>query len=573
MLLKKVEIKNFRSLANIKFEMKDYRVIFGKNNEGKSNILKAIKRFWDITSILTQSESRYTKAKGINLNSYMYSKILGDRNTLESDVPIEIWKLKKTNKTVNLTLSFELQDEEVSLLNNQLTSTSRATNYLEILICYNRELECKVSVKLDKNKRSLSVLKNIFITLKYVHSNFSIDYIPSIRTEEHSVATVQDIISKKLKALELSDDYLQAIDKINQLQTELLSDLSETITPNLNKYLKNIKGVTISPLKKDLIRFMRNNYDIIIDDGKKTSLIDKGDGIKSLVALSMLQKQNSESSLLMVDEPEAHLHSGAIRALEAQIKKDTINQQVLVASHHQIFVNRDLISNNLILSSGKLKQKVDIRSIREELGISMGENLINSEFVILVEGETDKEFLKKYIKLTNQTVNSLIQENKVVIDVLRGTKNLGSKLSTYESTLCNCVCILDNDKSAIDASNSAISKGMVKDNQIFRIPLGNRKSAEIENLYAEKFIFDSIDNFFDVDKSIDRKLINNDSRFTENLKSILDSYGRTLTSNLEEDFKWYLIKQISSLEDLSFISENGKLFLDPLLEKISGNFN
>ena len=287
----------------------------------------------------------------------------------------------------------------------------------------------------------------------------------------------------------------------------------------------------------------------------------------------MLQKQNSESSLLMVDEPEAHLHSGAIRALEAQIKKDTINQQVLVASHHQIFVNRDLISNNLILSSGKLKQKVDIRSIREELGISMGENLINSEFVILVEGETDKEFLKKYIKLTNQTVNSLIQENKVVIDVLRGTKNLGSKLSTYESTLCNCVCILDNDKSAIDASNSAISKGMVKDNQIFRIPLGNRKSAEIENLYAEKFIFDSIDNFFDVDKSIDRKLINNDSRFTENLKSILDSYGRTLTSNLEEDFKWYLIKQISSLEDLSFISENGKLFLDPLLEKISGNFN
>ena len=573
MLLKKVEIENFRSLANIKFEMKDYRVIFGKNNEGKSNILKAIKRFWDITSILTQSESRYTKAKGINLNSYMYSKILGDRNTLESDVPIEIWKLKKTNKTVNLTLSFELQDEEVSLLNNQLTSTSRATNYLEILICYNRELECKVSVKLDKNKRSLSVLKNIFITLKYVHSNFSIDYIPSIRTEEHSVATVQDIISKKLKALELSDDYLQAIDKINQLQTELLSNLSETITPNLNKYLKNIKGVTISPLKKDLIRFMRNNYDIIIDDGKKTSLIDKGDGIKSLVALSMLQKQNSESSLLMVDEPEAHLHSGAIRALEAQIKKDTINQQVLVASHHQIFVNRDLISNNLILSSGKLKQKVDIRPIREELGISMGENLINSEFVILVEGETDKEFLKKYIKLTNQTVNSLIQENKVVIDVLRGTKNLGSKLSTYESTLCNCVCILDNDKSAIDASNSAISKGMVKDNQIFRIPLGNRKSAEIENLYAEKFIFDSIDNFFDVDKSIDRKLINNDSRFTENLKSILDSYGRTLTSNLEEDFKWYLIKQISSLEDLSFISENGKLFLDPLLEKISGNFN
>jgi len=169
MLLKKIRIENFRSLKNIEFDMSNYIVVFGKNNEGKSNILKAIKRFWDILPSLVQNEKRYTKSDGIKLREYYFRENYKNKKmNIEKDIPIEILELKNTKKNTNLTLTFELDEIELQRLNELLTSTSRATNYLEVTICYNRDLDCKVFVKLKETGRSLSVLKNIFITLSFL---------------------------------------------------------------------------------------------------------------------------------------------------------------------------------------------------------------------------------------------------------------------------------------------------------------------------------------------------------------------------------------------------------------------
>lgn len=569
MLLKKVEVENFRSLNGIEFDMGNYLVVFGKNNEGKSNILKSIKRYGEIISFLVQNEKRYTKSNGIKLREYFFKDSLSKKQiNLENDIPIDIQELKNTKKTTNITLIFELESEEVDSLNDILTSTSRATDYLEVTICYSRDLDCKVFVKLKRGGRSLSVLKNIFITLNFLQDNFSIDYIPSIRTEDHSVDIIENIISQKLKVLEESPEYIESVNKINKLQTEVLNELSSIITPDLNKYLNSIKNVEITPSKQSLIKFMRANYDIIIDDGKKTSLVDKGDGIKSLVALSLLQGNDGKNRILMIDEPEAHLHSGAIKALELQIKDECNKQQVLVASHHQIFVNRNDYSSNLILSSGRLKKKTDVRMIREELGVGLGENLLNSELIILVEGETDKQFLQKYIELKNEILAKLIGENRLVIDVLRGTKNLESKLSFYTSGLCRCICVLDQDSASSKAINTVIDKKLIDNSQVFVVPLYDKISSELEDLYNEKFIFEQVDQFFGLSDSINRKEMKKEEKFTNKLKAILDTYGKKIGES-EEKFKWHLIEKISAFKDLSFISSEGELFLDPVLKKIT----
>lgn len=572
MLLKKVRIENFRSLNNIDFDMGEYLVVFGKNNEGKSNILKAIKRYDEIISFLIQNEKRYTKDKGIKLREYFFrDSSKKTKISFENDIPIEIQKLKSTKKRTNLSLTFELEDDEVVSLNNLLTSTSRATNFLEITVSFSRDFDCKVMIKLKKNGRSLSVLKNIFITLNFIQNNFSIDYIPSIRTEEHSVDIIENIISQKLKGLEESPDYIESVNKISQLQIEALNEISKSIAPDLNKYLNSIRNVEIVPLRQNLIRFMRTNYDVIIDDGKKTSLVDKGDGIKSLVALSLLEENEGKSRILMIDEPEAHLHSGAIKALEKQIKSECNDQQVLVASHHQIFVNRNDFSKNLILSSGKLNKKVDIKMIREELGVGLGENLLNSELVLLVEGETDKCFLEKYIKLTNKHLNNAIKENKLVIDVLRGTKHLESKLNFYISGLCKCLCFLDNDDASSKAIRNIFSKKLLDKSQIFVVPLYGKKNSELEDLYNEKFIFKQVDNFFALTNSISRKNLQKEEKFTKKLDTILDSYGKQIEKS--EDFKWHLIEKISSFEDASFISDEGIMYLDSIIDRISQELN
>ena len=86
-----------------------------------------------------------------------------------------------------------------------------------------------------------------------------------------------------------------------------------------------------------------------------------------MIALSILQTSESSNRLLMIDEPEAHLHSGAIRELKSKIKNDTSNHQTLICSHHQIFVDRNNLTNNKILNKGKILENIDIRDIRKEL--------------------------------------------------------------------------------------------------------------------------------------------------------------------------------------------------------------
>lgn len=569
MLLKKIKVENFRSLSKIEFEIGNYIVIFGKNNEGKSNVLKAVKRFWDILAILARSERRYSKKSGYKLRgSYFKSNTNKEDPNFEDDIPIEIMKLKRTKKTIEINITFELEDNEVEELNSLLTSTSKATNYLQVNITYNRELECNVSVKLKENGRSLSILKNVFIILRYLLDHFSIDYIPSIRTEEESLKIIESIISQKLRQLEESPQFTEALDKINELQAGLLTEISKTIEPDLQKYLNRVNSVEIVPLRQKLLRFIRNNNDIKIDDGKKTSLKDKGDGIKSLVALSLLQTSNRDNSLLMIDEPEVHLHSGAIKELERKIKDESNNQQVLIASHHQIFVDRNIYSNNLILSSGNLEKKVNIRKIREELGVGLGENLLNAEIIILVEGETDQTILNHYINLKDPYISRMIRDNKIVIDVLKGTKNLEAKMLFYKSGLCKVICLLDNDEAANGIVESVLNKNILDSQFLYQIPLIEQNSSEIEDLLNQDFAFSEVDNFFGVQNSIDRVGMGSKDKFTDKVVVILDSFGKKMEKKDKSKFKLHLSERILNFNDCSFISEKGKLFLNPVIQKL-----
>ena len=566
MQIQKVRIENFRSLSNIEFEMENYLVIFGKNNEGKSNVLKAIKRYNDIIKSIQPRNKMYTKDNGIKLNDFYFNRLARKFNSnIENDIPIDIMNAKRTKKMTTICLTYVLTDEEVNKLNNELTSTSKASHYLEVTIFYDRDLYCKVGIKLKKNGRTLSVLKNMFIILSFLNNNFSIDYIPTIRTEEHTVNIIEKIISDKLNKLEESEDYISAIDKINELQSEVLNSLSKSITPDMKRYISNIDSVEIKPREQQLKNIIRNNYKIIIDDGKKTNLIDKGDGIKSLIALSLLQENDSTNGLLMIDEPEAHLHSAAIKELENKIKNDSNQQQVIIASHHQIFVDRNHMSRNMILSSGKLKSKTNIRMIREELGVGLGENLLNSELVLIVEGETDKSFLMRYIQLNNEKLFKSIKENKFIIDVSRGTSKLESKLQFYTSSFCKCICLLDNDEASNKVIKTILSKKIIDEKYIFKTPLEEKNESELENLYDDEFMFQTVDDFFGVLRSNDRKQQAKKERLTKQLGIILDGYGKDFDKS-EEAFKWELINKSSEFTNVSYVSSEGLVFLNSIMD-------
>ena len=74
--------------------------------------------------------------------------------------------------------------------------------------------------------------------------------------------------------------------------------------------------------KNQGLEALRRDVEVIIDDGTPTKIEYKGDGIKSLVSMGILTDRynTSESSIIAIDEPESHLHPGAISELNKVIR-------------------------------------------------------------------------------------------------------------------------------------------------------------------------------------------------------------------------------------------------------------
>ncbi len=59
MIIKKVEVKNFRSIKNATLHCDELTVIIGRNGAGKSAFLKAIEYFYDITAPISEEDYYY----------------------------------------------------------------------------------------------------------------------------------------------------------------------------------------------------------------------------------------------------------------------------------------------------------------------------------------------------------------------------------------------------------------------------------------------------------------------------------------------------------------------------------
>lgn len=141
---------------------------------------------------------------------------------------------------------------------------------------------------------------------------------------------------------------------------------------------------------------------IRIDDGQNTDIQNKGDGVKSLVTLALLNNIHSNESgmsIVAMEEPEAHLHPEAINRLRNSIYALTGNSQVIISTHNPLFVNRECIYKNIIVENGIVKQASNIREIRDVLGVKVSDNLYDAETMLLVEGKQTSFHLKLSFRL------------------------------------------------------------------------------------------------------------------------------------------------------------------------------
>ncbi len=549
MQLSYVSIENYRSITNAhKIEPSNLTVLVGKNNEGKSNIVKAIALGMDILEIMKYSYRNPISLRGL----YDWCR----------DFPIDLQNSNKLkNKNTKIRFDFLLNSAEIGELYDIIGSNINGE--LSIFISINEQNKLSVTVpKRGKNARALS--SKITLISRFICEHFEVQYIPAIRSEDDAISVMSNMINTELENIN-DEHYNDCLEYIQKKQSEIIDELSRSSTQDLKKFLPQIKSVQLQLNQRKRNYIMRSSLNVIIDDGVKTNLSYKGDGVKSLATIALLSSiSTNKDRLIIVDEPENNLHSGAVRYINGVLYELSRNNQVILSTHEPIFINRSNVSANWIVDLGQALQAKRLDEIRDTLGVMCSDNLMYSDYVIVVEGLTDRDFLLKVFE-SYPKINKALKNHIISIRTIAGVNNLSAEVYSLQRYCCNYLILLDYDEAAKNAVKTIKDKFSISDNTIRYFMKPNKKPCELEDLFDvnlyKNYLFEK---GIDVENDLFK---NNSKKWSDRISDIASAVGMDFSSEMENECKQKIQELFSQRKNIMLTSHAQKL-IDGICEKI-----
>ena len=541
MRLADFSVNNYRSITTArKIKTNNMTVLVGKNNEGKSNILRALTLAMDIMKIYCSDP----RSLQIAVRSYLKNHYLW-----EKDYPVSLQE-RNPNGFSSIDLNFELDDRDISTIRG-LTGI-RLSGCIPVRVSTNG-----ITAKVDIPKRgtpAFSDATNKKKIIEYVCFSIDFNFIPAVRTENDALKVIESLIEKSLDTLDDNPEYIEATQKIEQLQQGILDGLSHQIVNPLQSFLPTVRNIKIHMRSEKRKVVLRRNTEIIIDDGTPTPIQQKGDGIKSLTALAMLNipAQEDRVSVLAIEEPESHLHPESARQLYDTIMVLAETHQVVLTTHSPLFVNRVNLSENIIVNDGKATPVKKIKEIRDVLGTQVSDNLINAEHILMVEGEDDKIVLDKLLPNMSSVIKRAIQNGTLIIDYIGGSGNLSYKLSFYRNLQCKCHVLLDNDDAGRRAGEEAERQGLLSVRNVTYTICNGSPNAEIEDCYYKNTYQDLIFDEFGVNINVAE--FRSNKKWSDRMADCFRSQGKQWNDAMEKRVK---------LAVASVVPEDANITLNP----------
>ena len=470
MQLTAFSVTNYRSIAGTnRLPLGDFAVLIGKNNEGESNILRALAVSMKILTA-HGTPTRFSRIRD------------SDQFLWVRDFPMA-FQARKRNLEAKFRLEFLLDADEVEDFKETIKSNLNGALPIEITIGKDNEPKIRVPKKGPGGTALSSKSSRI---AKYIAERIDFNYIPAIRTEEKAEEVVQEMLSKELAKLEIDENYVAALKVISDLQKPVLDRLGKSIKNSLSDFLPGINSVHILVPQTARRLALRSQCSVEIDDGSRTLLEFKGDGVKSLAVLGLLrakQRAVGAASIIAIEEPESHLHPGAIHSLREVILKLATENQVVLTTHCPLFVDRKNISRNILIDSSSAKPAKTISSVRELLGIRASDNLVNASHVLVVEGAEDVTALRAILPILSEKINHALRQSNLVIESIAGAGNLSYKLSMLANALCSTHVLLDNDEAGRLAFDKAEGDGLLKLADFTQVACKGMQNSEMEDCF------------------------------------------------------------------------------------------
>lgn len=479
MHLSRLFIKNYRSIQEIDITFsKGKNVIVGRNNAGKSNIVKAL----DL--VLGENSPTYNKSENITDNDFYSWKEL-DKNgnqVASSSDEIHIWceLSREVGESLNYADMYECYGFYIASHNKKDPYKVSAKLPEEFNRIHDFDADsdkeiCKNKAYINTKNPQYSVLENQFAnkycfafsfrakknqtiekSIRFLYrenaqSSWVLAFSAPIRCELLQSAIIPSFrdpqtqlrltnwswygkLMKRLTSDTSSSTKLQeAFAQVQSVADDAFSDIKSTISQSSISVA--FPGTELSfqfntETKVDLYK----NAVIYVDDGFKSQLIDKGSGIQSATTIGLFnyytQKVNIKTSaLLCVEEPEVYLHPHARRVVSDNLDKflDGGRNQTIITTHSTEFLRTTSDDMNIVLinktTNGTSGKSINIKRYKELLLNNDQNELFFADKVIVCEGY-DNYILREVAKV--KFPGKLDEQNISVVNV--GGKNNISKL-------------------------------------------------------------------------------------------------------------------------------------------------
>lgn len=588
MKITKVKIKNFKSIENLELEISkcgnSYTKMFvGINESGKSNILEALSFFetpeWEFNF------NSYCNQKNQNVE---YVDLFFDLEFEYKNTYLNQLKKNIDEQSRNL-LAFEIKNikKNVYLKKNE-SQFQEEYNYnitfpKKIFIRNNNELsleedEEKTFQELTREKcKEIFDIDNLIKKYEPIVSFWkpSDDYfLKNVNLHDFKNNTNQNKPLKNIFALNEIDSDEKILSKISDIEnnTNLRRGLQKQLSTKATEYINNIWK---HPIKIDVEIDKSLNCDIhIVDKGKENedyfyAMKSRSEGAKHFLSLMFSlsienRLQKLQNRLILIDEPEAHLHPSGIRDLGKELLGLGKKNFVFVATHSPFLIDRKNKERNIIIKKNNqaITQKKEIKEyenciddevLKEAFGIEVYKDLLNPHS-ILVEGKSDKIILQKALKIKGKNYGI--------------TNGHGSNIDTLASKLndsgIEVLVLLDDDKDGKNYKKKIQKIGNFYSNNVFTIRdlLGDIKAnGTIEDTLNKEFIGSKFKDLFNLEKSFDEK-----TPFVQQAINFLESSDKT--KNNKQSLEKFKIKISEDFNATKTNLQSKHSILDRLVDKI-----
>ncbi|MCQ2788778.1 MAG: AAA family ATPase, partial [bacterium] len=331
-----------------------------------------------------------------------------------------------------------------------------------------------------------------------------------------------------LAGLESNDDINRKIDEIAQssnYRKKLQKQLSDKTTEYMNKKWPEHKISIDVDISDEL------NIHVKVQDKDNTdayhNMEERSQGFKQFVSLLLsLSVDNNtgdlKNNLILIDEPEVHMHPSGVRYMMQELLEIGKNNYVFIATHSNFMLDRSTQERHFLTTkkSGKtkIKQILSTEDLNDDevLQSAFGMNVVR-DFVsnnkLLVEGASDKILLQK--ALNKIKPNNCIKITNGKGDNLCAVASLSGYYEIYP------IVVVDDDEQGKKIKKEIIKIGSNYSNETvftLRELCGELKDCgTIEDALSLEYVQNKVNEVLSKNK-ISALEIKNDSPFCKQIK-------------------------------------------------------